>query len=198
MVAMKKDEFTQTLGELKRIPHLRVVGAREFLLRGLHYFLGDNAKWVKGYDGVVDWMTDNKRRGLVVLGANGLGKSIICYEILPVYFEYYEKARKVYRTRACDLHNVVKTQADYYTLLASDVIVIDDFGVEDLTNDFGQKSDTLSNVIDIAERNKKLLIMSSNLTPQGIIDRYGQRTSDRLKAITTGVKFEGASLRGVK
>ena len=63
--------------------HIKIPNARELLWAGLRYYLGDRAVWLPAYDEVAAWLTDNQRRGLLCIGGNGLGKSIICQRIIP-------------------------------------------------------------------------------------------------------------------
>ena len=46
-----------------------------------------------------------------------------------------------------------------------------------------------------AEKRGKLLMLTTNLSLEEISQKYGERTMDRLVAITRRVKFEGNSLR---
>ena len=69
---------------------VRIPDAKKRLQDGLHYFLKGKEQWLAGdipldgYDGIVNWLTDNKGRGLLVVGPPGLGKSLVCQKILPV------------------------------------------------------------------------------------------------------------------
>ena len=63
---------------------IRVANAKERMQKGLQHFLGDKAQWLPDYDEIADWLSDNKGRGLLLVGISGLGKSVICQKILPV------------------------------------------------------------------------------------------------------------------
>lgn len=49
--------------------------------------------------------------------------------------------------------------------------------------------------MDEAEKRGKMLMLTTNLSLDEISQKYGERTMDRLVAITRRVKFEGTSLR---
>ena len=80
-------------------------------------------------------------------------------------------------------------------MLCAQVIFIDDFGTESITSVYGEKRDIFSDIVDLAEQEKKLLVVSTNLTQDEIKERYGVRTLDRLHAITKGICLTGESMR---
>ena len=75
------------------------------------------------------------------------------------------------------------------------LMIIDDIGVESMTDYYGEKRDMVSEIIDRCEKRGRLFIATTNLTPNEISERYGLRTLDRLKSITKAIKFYGDSLR---
>lgn len=189
------NEFQSVMGEAKTFPHITFNDAENFLKRGLRYFIGDKAVWLDGYNVVADWLTNNEGKGLCVLGTNGLGKSVICYDILPVFFKYYKPNMRVFKCRAIELAACVRNRVDYANIIMANAVVIDDFGIEDVNNNYGEEYDAVPDIIDIAEKMKKLLIATTNLSADGIVKRYGERTADRLRSITKGLLIEGESLR---
>ena len=60
----------------------RLIGGLDFMVRN---FSGKaKAEWSeKNYRPIVDWMEDNKGKGLLMTGSCGLGKSLIGIRILP-------------------------------------------------------------------------------------------------------------------
>lgn len=192
------NEFTRILGNTpKKILCVHFDNPRDMIIRGLEYFLGERAEWLVEYEKVVSWMVDNQNKGLVVNGSNGRGKTLICYDILPVLFNVYHPSAKQYKCRANEMRYILQPENnDYYTFLQANIIFIDDFGTESIANSFGEKRDVFSDIVDICEHDKKMLIASTNLMPQEIEERYGLRTLDRLHSITRGITFDGVSLRG--
>lgn len=180
--------------------HIQIPNAREKLEAGLRYYLGDNLVWIPAYDEVVAWLTDNHRRGLLCVGGNGLGKTLICQNILPVLVEQY-----VGRIISC--YSAVEMGLHLDELLRLELLSIDDIGTEPMeTMQYGVRRIAFSELVDLAEKRGTLLILSTNLrTNHGvdgkgniipsIEDRYGLRTYDRLKAVVKSVVFTGPSLR---
>lgn len=189
------DEFSLT-EKVQRIEHIKLEDARGVLKRGLQHFLGDKYQWLPEYDKVADWLTDNNERGLLLFGSNGRGKSIICTKLFPVIFKFYLKLDCLCVT-ASDLSSCYKNDIDNYNLhYATSPIIIDDIGIEGIMGNYGEKIDLVSEIIDRCEKRSRLVILTTNLTPAEITERYGIRTYDRLRGITRSIKFNGESLRG--
>lgn len=171
--------------------YIKTPDAKRILARGIRHFIGDNAVWLDEYDQVAEWLEDNKGLGLFCAGNCGRGKSVICQKVLPVIFKYWH--RKVVNTvTAVDLNKRFDEISQYK------LISIDDIGTEAGAVVYGETHDYIQELIDIAERKQKLLIVTTNLNIKEIGKRYGDRTVDRLRALTKCVIFEGESLRGRK
>jgi DNA replication protein DnaC len=74
-------------------------------------------------------------------------------------------------------------------------IAIDDMGTESMLVDYGTKRDVVSEIFDAAEKTGKLLIVSTNLRKDPLIDRYGERIFERVISTTKRIEFTGKSLR---
>jgi len=75
-------------------------------------------------------------------------------------------------------------------------VCIDDVGTEPNQKRYGVTHNYFAELVDLCERQEKLLICSTNLSREELTERYGLRTMDRLTALTKRVFFEGESLRG--
>ena len=179
-------------------PRIQIPNAREALMEGLRHYVGDKAQWSPAYDKIAAWLTDNKGRGLLCYGGCGLGKTLICCNILPVLLHHY--CRKIVTVYDAISINDKLAQAKHDPLL-----VIDDIGTEGECVRYGERHIAFAEICDEAEKRGHLLIITTNLsttTPAGadinypsIENRYGIRTLDRLRALTTVVHFDGKSLR---
>ncbi len=169
--------------------YIRVNNAEELLKRGLRFFTHDEAVWnEKNYRPVVDWLTDNKGRGLLFAGECGLGKSLIGMRILPIIIN--AACRKIVSCYKAQDMNVKPDD-----VLSKHIIYIDDVGTESISNIYGNKRVPFVELCDLAEQNGKLLMLSTNYDIEHLAEKYGNRTVDRLRAITKYVPFTGASLR---
>lgn len=168
--------------------HISVPDAEKHLRAGLRHFCGDKAVWLPDYDRVAEWLSDNKGRGLLLMGSCGLGKSLIGMRIIPLLLNYY--CRKIVYVYTAQELNVKPDE-----VLGKHIIYVDDIGTEDISNIYGNKRVPFAELIDAAEREGKLLIITTNLDLESIKDRYKDRVADRLLAITKGITITGNSFR---
>lgn len=162
--------------------------AKERLWCGLKYFEGDKARWLSEYEDVAKWLENNEGKGLLCYGNCGRGKSLICWKIIPVLI--HNQYRKV-----VSCYDAQQMNADIDEVKSNHLIYIDDIGTENVSIKYGEKRLAFSEIVDEAEKRGKLLIVTTNLSLKEIEQKYGERTMDRLVAITKRVKFLGESLR---
>lgn len=175
---------------------ISIPNAEQRLRAGLDYFVdkyscGENnhAEWIeKNYRPIVEWMTDNKGKGLLITGSCGLGKTLIAKHILPLLIR--DSCRRVINIFTAQELN---TKID--EILKLHTIYIDDIGTESVSKIYGNVRCTFSELCDAAEQRGKLLMITTNLTASELEKKYGERTLDRLRAITKFVAFSGKSLR---
>ena len=168
--------------------YISVQESKKALWEGLKYFTKEKAVWLKEYDEIVKWLADNKGRGLLCMGNCGRGKSLISGKIIPILLNHY--CRKI-----VSCYDAQQMNADIDKVKASHIIYIDDIGTESISVKYGERRLAFAELVDEAEKKGKLLIVSTNLSINDLCEKYGERTVDRLRAITTPVAFEGESLR---
>lgn len=189
----------QSGGGVRLDGHIHIDNARKRLEDGLRYFLKDKpVRWVKGYDDVVRFLDDNDRRGLLVVGAPGLGKSLICCDVIPVLLANGMKTPPV--VKATELN---KRLAE---LKQERIVIIDDLGKEPRKH-YADIDQSFYELCDNAERTGAILIITTNLatTPtddprykDDIETRYGEAVISRLRAITHVAILEGEDMREEK
>lgn len=164
-------------------------GARETIRRGIEYFVGPgNARWMPQYDDIAEWLENNCGRGLLCFGDCGLGKTLICGKILPLIINHvYGKV-----VVCCDCKQLNRSIDE---IMSKKLIYLDDVGVENESVKFGERRQCFAELVDEAEKRGKLLILTTNLSIDQLLEKYGKRTVDRLKATTKTVLFEGESMR---
>ena len=175
---------------------IRIPDAEQRLRGGLDYFVNvfsrgevQKAEWnEKNYRPIVDWMTDNKGRGLLMVGSCGLGKSLIGKYILPYLIR--DACRKV-----VNVFNAQELNSKPDEIIGYHIIYIDDIGTENVSNIYGNKRIPFMELCDATEQKGKLLMCSTNLTIEELKAKYGDRTVDRLRSTTKVVPFTGNSLR---
>ena len=137
------------------------------------------------YDEIIDWLSDTKGRGLMLMGDCGLGKSTILNFVIPAIFR--TKTNKLLTsTPAKELGEIERSSASF--------IIIDDLGTESIKNDYGTKIDAVSDAISYAEDSSKTLLITTKLDAEDLKKRYDERTLDRLRKCKVGV-IKGKSFR---
>ncbi len=162
--------------------------AREQLWNGLRHFVGEQARWLPEYDAVVQWLGDNGGRGLLAMGNCGRGKTLVVGRIVPQLIHHV--ARRIVSSFDAQAMN-----ADPDGVKRKHLIYIDDVGTEGVSVRYGERRLVFPEVVDEAEKRGKLLLATTNLTPEELRRKYGERTMDRLRAVTVPVVFKGESLR---
>ena len=145
----------------------------------------DTYNHLPAYDEIIDWMVDNKGRGLMLMGECGLGKSTILNFVIPAIFR--TKTNKLLTsTPAKELGEIERSSASF--------IIIDDLGTESIKNDYGTKIDAVADAISYAEDSSKTLLITTNLASKALKERYDERTLDRLRKCKV-VVIKGNSFR---
>lgn len=182
--------------------HIQIPNARQRLEEGIKYFLKDKPlQWISGnhgYDRIVEWLTDNKNRGLLCLGRPGLGKSLICQRVLPVLLAPYGD---VVCVSATELHDKLEE------LKKARIVVVDDLGKEPRKH-YGDIDNSFLELCDNSERTGNLIIITTNLVtdrfpdgrlaegyPDDLHSRYGDAVFSRLQSITRVAIIDGNDLR---
>ena len=181
-----RDTGYRPMPELVRVC---IPDAQENLRKGIKMFCGNEAKWLPDYERIAEWLTDNKGRGLLLAGKCGLGKSLIGMRIIPLLLSYY--CRKVVSIYTAQELNFKPDE-----IIKRHVIYIDDVGTEDISNIYGNKRIPFAELVDAAERDGKLLIISTNLDEDHLREKYGERVVDRLHAVTRKITISGKTMRG--
>ena len=181
---------------------IQIPNARQRLEEGIKYFLKDKPlQWISGnhgYDRIVEWLTDNKNRGLLCLGRPGLGKSLICQRVLPVLLAPYGD---VVCVSATELHDKLEE------LKKARIVVVDDLGKEPRKH-YGDIDNSFLELCDNSERTGNLIIITTNLVtdrfpdgrlaegyPDDLHTRYGDAVFSRLQSITRVAIIDGNDLR---
>jgi len=160
---------------------------KEMFIKSFEYYDRTVEKYehLPAYDEIIDWMVDTKGRGLMLMGECGLGKSTILNFVIPAIFR--TRTNKILRSvPAKELGTVDRNKAPF--------IIIDDLGTESIKNDYGTKIDAVADAISYAEDSSKTLLITTNLTPQALKERYDERTLDRLRKCKV-VIIKGKSFR---
>ena len=180
---------TGFFGSPKKVS-IHIDNAKLLLCNGLKYYCGESAVWQPEYEEVAEWLTDNKGRGLWLCGECGRGKTLIGAKILPVLFNFYHFPRKI-----ISLYDAKDLNSKFDDIVKKHIIYIDDVGKESVDVNYGNRNLRFPDIVDEAEKKGKLLMFTTNLSQEKMVEKYGERTVDRLRAITKKIVFRGKSLR---
>ncbi len=141
-------------------------------------------------------------KSLLFYGGVGLGKSFMCSAIAK---EIMDRGKTVIYYTANELIQMMEMYTfdkdaffkeyiieDYRDLDDVDLLIIDDLGAE-LTNNFVKTS--LFNIINTRIVKEKKILISTNLTPLDLKERYDDRIFSRLLMYVDAYKFVGEDLR---
>lgn len=150
-------------------------------------------KYLPEYDLVIDWLTEEKEKGLFLYGSQGRGKSRILNSVIPVIFMMHN-----IRFRPFSSIDLIKNTEILDTLEERKVIAVDDIGKEATVNHYGNKYEAFINLIYFCESSNKMFLGTTNMNYKMLNERYGFGTVDRISGLCKIVEFIGDSLRPVK
>lgn len=151
------------------------------------------------------WLTNDSARFAVVLcGGCGNGKTtlvkafqnLLCYLNIPVP----DTHGKVWGLRLCDAKETVYLARTNYesflSLMRVPMLAIDDVGIEPL--EVVEYGNVVSPIVELLTKRydgQLFTLMTTNLTPEGIRKRYGDRIADRLNEMAVVIPFKNPSYR---
>jgi len=171
--------------------NLHVPDSERALRSVMEYFVKKDTKefvWLPEYNHVAAWLHNNEGRGLCLYGTNGSGKTILIQKAIPLLI--LRHCSKVIR---CFNYFDLNNHAD--NIINLRLLSIDDAGMEQEGIIYGNKRWVFPEIMDIAEKKKNVVLISSNLNGQGFCDKYGVRTFERIVATTKRIEFNYKSLR---
>lgn len=150
---------------------------------------GQSFKWRTEYAKVAQWLSDNNGRGLLLMGGTGNGKTLMLDAVAAVMLVKL----KVFcnKVAACDIANVTQLRK----ACAQRFSILDDLGTESDLVDFGARKSIAEEFVYSIEAAGSLGMISTNLDPTMIKQRYGERVLDRLRGGFFTVHFGGESFR---
>lgn len=171
---------------------IRIPNAKTILRNALTYFLSLEDRqlvWLPQYDAVAEWLEDNEGRGLFLYGTSGLGKTFLTRYVIPaILLKYCNKVVTSF--------DMVEVNREPEKVLQKHIIAIDDAGTEEISVKYGEKRSVVPEIMDSVEKYGKLILLTSNLGAEQLVQKYGTRTMDRIIATTKRVEFTGKSFRG--
>ncbi len=192
LISFKRFDLTDLVNKPELPPRVQIPDAREVFDHYMTIVLGllnKKYEWLPEYQAVIDWLSDNDNKGLLLQGKCGVGKSIIARYVIPAIFsDYYSKIITCY--------NAQELNENIAEVLSKHLICIDDIGTEGESVIYGERRMVFCELIDLAEKKGKLIIGTTNLGGDALTSKYGERAVDRIKAMTKRVLINKQSFRG--
>lgn len=162
------------------------------------------------YADIAEWaMRDAKRTdwGLLLMGQVGTGKTTIA-EVLQrmcavamgrhegIFHPGEAEAYTLYIRTARQIVAGSCSRRDFEALMRKPMLAIDDLGTEPLDScSFGNYSQPLVELLDYRYSRRLMTVITTNLPPSILSERYGDRTVDRLREMCHVVAVIGESYR---
>jgi DNA replication protein DnaC len=155
---------------------------------------GREFRWLPEYDKVVDWLIDNKGKGLFMYGSCGRGKSIMI-NVIRTMFVAVGKQLPGFHASMLPVKSPIHDDWNYQMYRHWKCSYIDELGTERMVNDYGEKFEPFNEIINKAEQELDILVISSNLSADQFLLRYGDRTISRINRLCKIIEFKGEDLR---
>ncbi len=156
-------------------------------------------------DRMATWLTgDSSKFAAVLCGGCGNGKTtlakafqnLLCYLNIPIP----DSHGKAFWVRLCDAKEIAyiarTDYAAFLTLARTPMLAIDDVGIEPL--EVMEYGNVVSPVVELLTKRydeQLFTLMTTNLTPDGIRKRYGDRIADRLNEMAVVIPFKNSTYR---
>lgn len=169
--------------------------------RGGKYTRTDNV--TESLKAIAQAMTSGKSCGLMLCGTCGLGKTTAANALHDVI----EMIGKTYPSELTILAglmvwgatDILRDPEAFERLSKCPLLCIEDLGREAAeTVEFGNRTSPIKDLIERRYNGRLFTVITTNLTPGQIAEKYGERISDRFTEMLDKVVFEGDSFRQKK
>jgi hypothetical protein len=167
-------------------------------------FLKETAK--QDYDTIIEAYSDTvskPRIGMMFVGGVGCGKTM-AMKLLATNARFVDLADIESQDvlQSFDVFEEGVAVNRWWLIYFDRTVILDDLGNEPIKSDYGRKIEVVSNFImkwycDIFKREDKhaRLLITTNLSTEQLIQRYGARVIDRLLEMVSPVNFANTSKR---
>ncbi|MCL2375721.1 MAG: DnaA/Hda family protein, partial [Firmicutes bacterium] len=133
---------------------------------------------------IIEKYPSNKKKIVLVMGSTGTGKTLLAGCAVNAMRAKNRTACAVtafgFVQRTLNYHTTFDTEKQSFIapLLNSDLLIIDDLGTESILKNVTHEY--LLTILNERTNQNKLTLFTTNLSKEGIIERYGERISSRL------------------
>lgn len=159
--------------------------------RGRQFILDDSTK--ENIRKVASWLMNSKKRGLLLMGTLGNGKTTMLNSIFRLFGNC-----KATIGNAQDIFDHFKTTQGSMKYWDEDLLLIDDLGIEPpRCMTFGEENYPLSKLLLHRYDRCLTTVIATNLDLAQLEDRYGDRVTDRLFETFELIVYNNASYRRI-
>ena len=156
--------------------------------RGVNFSMDDST--VAKVEKVVRWIFSSEKRGLLLCGTLGNGKTTM----LNVFKNLLGSRAVFYEAQA--LYDYYKANQSLPQIPMNVVLLIDDLGAEPSSyNDFGEKRYPLADILLARYRQNATTIIATNCNMAQLGELYGDRVHDRMREMFVMIKYVEPSYR---
>lgn len=139
---------------------------------------------------VVKWMYESRKRGLLLCGTLGNGKTTMLRAIKNLI------GTKVVYLEAQGIYDYFRQNQTFPDIPYDSVLLIDDLGVEPPSyNDFGEIRYPLTELLMKRYKGNLTTVIATNKTFEQIGETYGDRLQDRMREMFAVIKYVEPSYR---
>lgn len=151
-------------------------------------------KYARVIDAVATWLTDPTYSGLYMCGVVGCGKTTLMKAVGIVINNIGDVTDGKYFFRSMTAKEAMKLSCDGSQ--DNMILAIDDLGTEPVeVVEYGNVTTPLKDLLYYRYEHRLRTIITTNMKPEEIKERYGKRISDRMKEEYVKVAFENGSFR---
>ena len=156
--------------------------------RGVKFVLDESTE--QKIEKVVKWMIESPKRGLLLCGTLGNGKTSMLRAL-----KYMFGSHAVYMEAQAAYDHFRQNQSIPF-VSPKDILLIDDLGVEPSSyNDFGNIRYPLAELLMSRYKTNSTTIIATNCTFEQIGETYGDRLQDRMREMYVMIKYLEPSYR---
>ncbi len=198
----------KTTRELFRLPisveqasaTLRVAVQNEVEYRRMRFI--DSELLQKRIERVGQWLSQRETVGLLLCGKMGNGKTTLLRAITSLFdlFQLKDCNNHYVSMKMVTARDVVQLcrndHAAYHALETTPLLAIDDMGIESAeVSDYGNVVSPMGDLLSYRYERQLCTIISTNLYPRQIREKYGDRLADRFNEMMLSVSFSEGSYR---